>query len=195
MKIVGGTVFDGSGSPGRRADIGIQGNHIVAMGDLSDAEAVREIDVAGMVVAPGFIDVHTHSDFTLLINGRAESTVHQGITTIVTGSCGHGCAPIGDPDLARLNILGYRSDWGPPLEWQSFAEYLDQLRGQGVSVNVLSLVGHGALRLAVMGFAPRTATAEELSQMSALLADAMEAGAAGLSTGLEYPPGWHADLR
>ncbi len=195
IKIVGGTVFDGSGAPPRSVDIGICGNTIRELGDLSAVEAHKEIDAAGLVVAPGLIDVHTHSDFSLFLNGRAESTVRQGITTVVTGTCGHGCAPIGDPELVRLNTLGYRSDWPTSLEWRTFGEYVSKLLDQGVSCNVLSLVGHGALRLTVMGFTARVATADELAQMSLLLNDAMEAGAAGLSTGLEYPPGWHADRR
>ena len=195
IKIVSGTVFDGSGAPPRSVDVGICDSRIEKLGDLSGVEAEKEIDATGLAVAPGFIDVHTHSDFTLFLNGRAESTVRQGITTVVTGTCGHGCAPIGNPELVRLNLLGYRSDWSTSLEWRTFGEYVGKLVDQGVSCNVLSLVGHGALRLAVMGFTPRVATADELAQMCALLSDAMEAGAAGLSTGLEYPPGWHADLR
>ena len=191
--IVNGSMVDGSGGPARRADIGVKDGRIVALGDLQGREAQQTIDAAGKVVCPGFIDNHQHSDFTPLVNRACESAIRQGITTVVVGNCGHGCAPLVDPDYIRMVVVGYRPEWGVPLNWRTFGEYLERLRDPGLSVNVMPLVAHGPIRLAVMGLEARAATPSELAQMKALVAEAMEAGARGLSTGLEYSPGRHAD--
>jgi len=191
--ITGGALADGSGVPLRRADVGIVGERIAAIGDLSAREARVTIDATVKIVCPGFIDNHQHSDFTPLVNRPCESSVRQGITTVVVGNCGHGCAPLHDTDLIRMVAVGYRPDWGVPLDWRTFGEYLDRLRTPGLSLNVMALVPHGALRLAVMGMAARAATPDELSEMKWLVAEAMEAGARGMSSGLEYSPGKHAD--
>jgi N-acyl-D-amino-acid deacylase len=193
MLIIGGTMVDGTGAPARRADVGVTNGQIVALGDLHGREAQQTIDAAGKVVCPGFIDIHQHSDFTPLVNRACESAVRQGITTVVIGNCGHGCAPLVDPDYVRMVVVGYRPEWGVPIDWRGFGEYLDRLRDPGLSVNVMPLVAHGPVRLAVMGLEARAATAGELAQMKYLVAEAMEQGARGLSTGLEYSPGRHAD--
>ncbi|MEP7200328.1 MAG: D-aminoacylase [Chloroflexota bacterium] len=191
--IANGSMVDGSGAAARRADVGVVNGRIAALGDLRGREAARTIDATGKVVCPGFIDNHQHSDFTPLVNRACESAVRQGITTVVIGNCGHGCAPLFDPDYIRMVVVGYRPEWGVPLDWRTYDEYLDRLRTPGLAVNVMPLVAHGAIRLAVMGLAARAATSDELAQMQKLIAAAMEAGARGLSTGLEYSPGRHAD--
>ncbi len=188
-----GTVIDGTGAPSFKADIGIMGGRIVAVGHLIDREAAQTLDATGKVVCPGFIDIHQHSDFTPLVNRQCESAVRQGITTVVIGNCGHGCAPLNDPDLVRMVVIGYQPSWGVPLDWRSFGEYLERFTTPGVSVNVAALVAHGAVRAAVMGLETRAPTVSELERMKALVAEAMQAGAIGLSTGLEYSPGRHAD--
>ncbi len=188
-----GTVVDGTGGPRVRADVGVVGGRIVALGDLQGRDAHQTIDAAGLVVCPGFIDIHQHSDFTPLVNRACESAVRQGITTAVIGNCGHGCAPLTDPDLVRMVVVGYQPEWGVPLDWSSYGEYLERLATPGVAVNLAPLVAHGAVRLAVMGLDARPAAPDELNRMRGLVQEAMEAGAHGLSSGLEYSPGRHAD--
>lgn len=186
--LCGGLVVDGSGQPSYEADIGIKGDMVSAIGDLGAAECARRIDVAGCVVSPGFIDLHTHSDFTLLVNGKAESQVHQGVTFEAIGNCGHSCAPIvGNPAFMKRAILGHH----PSVEitWRTFAEYLDRLEEFPLGVNVAAYVGHGALRMGVLQGQQRPATMEETRQMESLLEQSLDEGAIGLSTGLEYAPG------
>lgn len=186
----GGTLYDGSGSPGRSGDLGIRGNRIIAVGNVS-GPARRVIDVAGLAVAPGFIDIKTHSDFTLPINPKAESKVRQGVTTEVIGNCGFSVAPA----LAgKVNLLAdYLSPSAPWLRFRemSFPEYLDSF--PNTAVNTCMLVDHNTLRLMVMGMDNRPPTAAELGAMSDLLDEALRAGALGLSSGLFTPPGSYAD--
>ena len=191
----GGTVVDGTGRPGRRADVGVADGRIAAIGDLSAAEARERIDVSGRVVSPGFIDIHTHSDVPLLINPLAESKIRQGVTAEVVGNCGFSPAPLHGPHsaaLRQLNALGAR-DTGLAWDWQSFGEYLERLAARRPSVNVVPLVGHVPLRVIAMGFDRRPPTVDEMERMRALLREALEAGAFGFSTGLVYPPSAYAD--
>ena len=116
----------------------------------------------------------------------------QGLTTLVTGNCGHGPAPAPDKELAKVVTIGYNEDWGIEFEWDTFEEYLDSIFQQGQSTNIAPLVGHGPIRLAAMGFESRNPTSAEQEKMNSLMAEAMEAGAVGMSTGLEYSPGQHA---
>ncbi len=188
LLIKNGTVVDGSGAPGVAADVAIEGDRIAAMGpDLSGA-AARLIDATGLMVAPGFIDIHSHSDLVYDTCPSAESKVRQGVTTEVVGMCGFSPGPIapGRREAVRDWIGGIGSK--PPATWQSFGEYLDHVRGLGVSVNVVQFVGHGALRLATVGGDNRPARADEQAQMERLLAEALDAGAWGYSTGLVYAP-------
>jgi len=185
----GGTLYDGSGRPGERGDLAIAQGRIAAVGEVS-GPAEREIDVSGLAVAPGFIDIKTHSDFTLPINPRAESKVRQGVTTEVIGHCGFSVAPVlpGKVELLR----DYLSPSAPWLSFreQSFAEYLDSF--PAASVNAGMLVGHNTLRLMVMGMDNRPPTAVELQTMCDLLEGGLRAGALGLSSGLFTAPGCYA---
>ena len=184
--ISNGTIVDGTGKQRFQADIGIQDGKISSVDDLSGTAAVRELDAAGLVVCPGFIDIHSHSDFTLLLDPRAVSSITQGVTLEVFGNCGHGCAPITNPDLAAMNIFGFSADYD--LSWRTMAEYLDRLEAEQIAVNVLSLVPNGNLRLAVAGLVDRPSTPDELKEMKKLLEQSLEEGAFGFSTGLEYGP-------
>ena len=181
--IRGGTVLDGTGADPIEADVGILGDRITAIGDLSSSQG-EVLDATGLFVAPGFIDIHSHSDYTLLADPRAVSAIHQGVTTEVVGNCGHGCFPIGDRDLALKAIYGYSES--VPLDWDSASGYFCRLEQAEPALNVLSMVPHGQLRLAVMGLTDRASADEELDQMARLLQTALEEGAWGLSTGLEY---------
>jgi N-acyl-D-amino-acid deacylase len=117
--IRGGTVYDGTGAEGRVADVGVKDGRIAAIGALEPNG--REVDAAGLAVAPGFIDIHSHSDYTLLMDPRAVSAIHQGVTTEVVGNCGFGCFPIRDPQVARRAIYGYSE--ALPITWSSAGEY------------------------------------------------------------------------
>lgn len=177
-------ILDGNGAPAFRADVGLQGDRIAEIGDLSAATAGVIVDGTGLTAAPGFIDMHSHSDFTLPINPRAESKVRQGVTAEVIGMCGSSPAPI-DP-VSGESVMAMHPDL--PWEWNTFGQYLDYLRRQGLSVNVVPLVGHGRIRAQGMGLADRAPTADEMAAMKKLVAQAMDEGAWGMSTGLIYPP-------
>ena len=183
--IRGGTVVDGSGRPARTTDIGIVDDRIESIGPLDDARSRDEIDAEGLVVSPGFVDIHSHSDFTLLVDPRAQSSVYQGVTTELVGNCGHGCAPISDPELFTANIYGY--DPRTKITWKSFADYLESLDSARPAINVASLIPNGNLRIAAMGFEERPASPNERGTMTSLLEEGLEAGAFGYSTGLESP--------
>ena len=163
MKLVfrNGTVYDGTGAEGRVADVAVEDGRIAGIGRI-DADAL-EIDASGLVVAPGFIDIHSHSDYTLLVDPRAVSAIHQGVTTEVVGNCGFGCFPIRDPAVARRAIYGY-SD-ALPVTWSSAGEYFDVLEAAKPAVNVPSLVPNGQLRIATMGVVDRAADSRELAEM------------------------------
>ncbi len=143
----------------------------------------------GLAVCPGFIDLHTHSDFTLLVNGRAESQVHQGVTTETVGQCGHSCAPVARAEDARHGAVGYSDDCNVDMGWRSFGEYLDRLDATPLGVNVAAFVGHGAVHRAVLGNELRTPSIDETRRMADLVDEAFDQGAYGFSTGLEYWPG------
>src|SRR5467141_4245548 len=190
--IRGGRVLDGTGSGSRALDVGIRQGRITGVGRLKGSGAVRTIDATDQYVVPGFIDIHTHSDVGVLVEPTAECAVRQGVTTHVVGNCGDSPAPISDTyrDLAvrRFEYYAQARDW----TWSSCGEYLDFMARQRVGVNIASLVGHGSIRLATMGFEERPATKPELRTMSRHVDEAMRAGAFGMSTGLVYPPGCFA---
>jgi N-acyl-D-amino-acid deacylase len=189
LKIEGATVIDGTGAAGSRADVGIRDERVVAVGDLGRAPAAQRLHAAGRVVTPGFIDMHSHSDWRLWGNRRAESKIRQGVTTEVVGNCGFSPAPASAEFLEDLRAFALYVPRGMDFAWRSVGDYLRAFDAEGTALNVVHLVGHGTVRVAAMGFARRPPTADELARMERLVDEAMEAGAWGLSTGLIYAPG------
>jgi N-acyl-D-amino-acid deacylase len=195
--LANGRIVDGGGNPWFWGDLGIGGGQVTAIAPPGTLRGERTLDVAGRFVTPGFVDVHTHSDLSILVNRQAESVVRQGVTTEVIGNCGMSPAPVDEAHLSEI-----RQQWGPISEeaavtagawaWRTFGQYLAELERGDVAINLASLVGHGALRTAVMGLEERAPTAAELGRMETLLDEGMQAGAYGLSTGLVYPPGCYA---
>ncbi len=193
LLIRGGTVVDGSGAPGRRADVAVAGDRVAAIGPGLAGPAERVIEAGGHVVAPGFIDAHSHSDLFYLGCPSAESKVRQGVTTEVVGMCSFSQAPL-RPEQREV-IQGWAGGIGASLDlrWETFGQYLDALRAVQPSVNVAHFVGHGALRIAAMGFEARPAGPDDLRAMERRLGEAMDAGAFGFSTGLVYPPSAYSE--
>ncbi len=195
LLIRGGKILDGSGNPWFKADLAIEGGRIAALGRIKAIpEAV--IDADGLAVAPGFIDVHSHSDLMLIAEPEAKPKIMQGITTEIVGQDGLGEAPIRS-DLEedwRRYLSGLNGDPEISWDWESFSEYLTRLEEARPATNVASLVGHGNLRLLTMGMEDRRPTDEELREMRGLLEEALKEGALGLSTGLIYPPCSYSDL-
>ena len=192
--LANGRIVDGCGNPWYRGDIAIRDGKIASIAPPGTLQGKRIIDVRDHYISPGFIDIHTHSDLTLLVNRRAESAVRQGVTTHVIGNCGMSPAPLNPAHLDDMHIFWDLLLNMPEVTWQwrTFGQYLDTLQQGGLGINIAALAGHGALRLAVMGFEDRTPTPPELEEMKTLLGEAMQAGAFGLSTGLVYPPGCFA---
>jgi N-acyl-D-aspartate/D-glutamate deacylase len=197
--IRGGAVYDGSGAPAFPAAVGIEHGRIVAVardGDAAALDGATVVDATGLAVAPGFIDLHSHSDWILPQADHGEilaPLLEQGITTIVTGNCGFSPAPV-EPATVHLLEQGSELVRDRPLafEWRTHREFLDRLAAAPLALNVAHLAGHGSIRLAVMGdrFAP--ARAADVDAMAAWVREAMEAGCIGLSTGLGYAPGMFA---
>lgn len=187
LLIKNGRIIDGSGAPWFRGDVGIVDEKIRAVGRLKDYNSKQLVDARGLIVSPGFIDAHSHSDLTLLVNGQAESKIRQGVTTEVTGNCGYSPAPVSEKYRDEL-MAELKEEYDLELSWSSFSEYIERMKSSKISVNVVPLVGHGALRASVMGYENREPTIDELNKMKELLIETMEAGAAGFSSGLIYPP-------
>jgi len=188
-----GTVVDGSGSPASCVDVAIENGIIAAVGDLKKQTARNYVDATGLVVSPGFIDIHTHSDLSLIVDGRAVSMITQGVTTNTTGNCGLSPAPVSGETRHLIRTMMTVLHEETPWVWGSFGEYVKHLRKYSLSINVAPLVGHGPLRLIAMGsdFA-RPAGPSEIKSMCRSLQIAMDQGAFGLSTGLVYPPGLYS---
>lgn len=195
MLLTAGTVIDGSGAPARLADVGVRDGAICYLGSTrDDLHAAEIVDCAGLVVAPGFIDIHTHSDLTVLAAPSADSAVLQGVTTQVTGNCGFSPFPVHPDRLALLSDhIGGIGGEAVPLDWTGLPGYADRLAMSPPAINVAPLVGHGALRIAAMDDPYGPADDRAIDVMCALLSDCLEEGAAGLSTGLTLPPSALAD--
>ena len=191
IKIVGGTVHDGSGLPGVEADVGVKGDVIETVGDLSTSEAVLTIDATSKSVTPGFIDLHTHSDASFLVDPLADSKLTQGVTLEYFGNCGMSfCAPLYGAARDQLRERLTRGGEGTfEVDWQDFDGYLNALERRGSAINIATQVGHGTVRSAVMGMDNRGPDIDELQHMIRLVEESLDAGALGMSTGLWYAPG------
>jgi len=189
LVIRNGRIIDGAGSPWYSGDVGIRGGRIAAIGNLASAAARRTIDARGMVVAPGFIDMLGQSDLTLLVDPRVPSKIFQGITTEVTGE-GDSIAPLNDRILKADRIYFEHMQVGP--DWRDFSGYFARLEKQGTGINMAMYVGATRVRRMVIGDENRAPTPAELEQMKALVRQAMQQGAVGLSTALQYPPAPYA---
>lgn len=188
LLIHGGELIDGSGAARRRADVGLVGDRIAAVGELAGQSARQRLDAAGLIVAPGFIDAHTHDDALLLEHPAAHPKLMQGVTTVVAGHCGVSLAPLpaGVEAPPPLDVLGHGA--AGLGRFERFADYLDALRAAQPAVNAAALVGHTTLRVACMADLDRAASAAEAAAMRERLAQALQDGAIGLSTGVYYPP-------
>ena len=193
LKIVGGTLVDGSGAPGRRGDLAVRGDRVVAMGTVAGS-AAQTIDATGQVVAPGFVDVHTHYDAQVLWDRMLTISPWHGVTTVVIGNCGFGVAPTRPAHrelilrtLEKVEGMSFEAlEAGLGTDWpfETFPQYLDAVERRGTAINVAALIGHTPVRLYVMGeeATERPATHAEVAQMRAIVREALEAGAAGFAT-------------
>jgi N-acyl-D-amino-acid deacylase len=187
--IRGGHVIDGTGSPWYEADVGIREGRIAAIGRLAGASAKTTIDARGKIVAPGFIDMLGQSELTLLVDPHVPSKIFQGITTEITGE-GGSAAPLNDA-IIKADHVGYAHLKITP-DWRTFAQYFARLEKQGIGINMATYVGATQVRRMVLGDADKQPTADELARMQALVRDAMDQGAVGLSTSLQYAPAPYA---
>ena len=193
LLIVDTQIVDGTGSPWRHGNVAIKGDRIVAVGHTWSDEATITLDGKDLVTCPGFVDFHAHSDLSLLANPRAESAIRQGITTQVNGNCGVSGAPLTSEEATDLRRISLYADQANtiraiPYTWRSMAEYLDLFRQHGTAINFVTMVGNSNLRRIVMGAQERSPTAEEMSEMKRVLAQALDEGGWGLSTGLAFVP-------
>jgi N-acyl-D-amino-acid deacylase len=187
--IFGGRVVDGAGNPWYSADIGVRGKDIVRIGAVDRKDCDRAVNAKGMYVCPGFIDIHTHSDLNALIFPGCDSTLRQGVTTHLVGNCGISVAPLKEPNVEAM--MNYWGEWAGKMSrpaWRTFGQYLRTLEKSGVGHNIAALVGHGAVRTAVMGTERGDPAPRQLREMKGLVDEAMSSGAFGMSTGLVYPP-------
>ena len=187
--IRGGTVYDGTGTEPRQADVAIRGDHIAGVGDFKAAKAKTVIDAKGLAVAPGFINMLSWSTESLIQDGRSQSEIRQGVTTEIMGE-GESMGPIND--RVREHILHTQTDIKYDIKWNTLAEYLQYLEKRGISCNVASFLGATTVREYVIGFEDKPPTPEQLEQMRDLVRKEMEAGALGIGTSLIYPPAFYA---
>jgi N-acyl-D-amino-acid deacylase len=181
-------VYDGQGGPPFGGDIGIVGETIQTVGKAKAGRGKLVIEGKGLAVSPGFIDAHDHTDVSLIINPKAESVIHQGITTLVSGNCGGSVFPVPDAIFEELKENA-KIVYGLDLTWKDMAGFFGRLEEKGIALNYSTLLGHGAIRGAAMGFNDRPPSPEELEKMKSLVEEHMRAGVFGLSSGLEYTPG------
>jgi N-acyl-D-amino-acid deacylase len=183
-------IIDGTGKSGFKADVGIVDQRIVIIAVNISQEASQTIRAEGLCLVPGFIDPHMHSDLTVFGNQRAESSIHQGVTTQVIGNCGLSAAPMAGETVGDLQALSMGIDIG--FKWESMAEYLEHLQKTGMAVNMVPLIGHSNVRGLVLGYDDVKPTPDQQVKMENLVDEAMEQGARGISTGLFYTPGFFA---
>ena len=194
LLVKNGRIIDGTGSASYTADVAVAGGEIVAIGKL-DGESAKTIDAAGLAVSPGFIDLHTHSDMSFLLDPTAQSKVRQGVTLELAGNCGSSfCAPlIGEAEeLFKTRASQYTDSFD--ITWNDFGGYLDAVQSAGPALNLAVQVGHATIRSCVLGLDSRAPSGEELDRMKSLAAESLDAGAMGFSTGLFYAPGNYARL-
>ncbi|MEC7572567.1 MAG: amidohydrolase family protein, partial [Pseudomonadota bacterium] len=183
--LVGGDVVDGTGAPRRRADVAVRDDRIVAVGGLADWHAGQRFDVRGQVVAPGFIDVHTHDDYALLAKPDMDMKVSQGVTSVVVGNCGISLAPLTFTEMEPgLALLGDEQAFRFP----KMGQFLDAIDDAPAALNAVFLVGHTTLRFGTLDRTDRPASSDEIKIMRDLLEEGLKAGASGMSTGLFYDP-------
>jgi N-acyl-D-amino-acid deacylase len=186
--IKNGRINTGAGNPWFRGDVGIIGDKIVEVGRITDT-AGEVLDAEGLMVSPGFIDLHDHSDFTILVNREADNKIHMGVSTIVYSSCGSGAAPLNEEMRKEIRRQApYLSEAGVEANWSTMEEYLSLVESHGISINVAPLVGFGTVRKYVIGMEMRDPTPGEMEAMKGELVKAMEAGCRGMATGLRYDP-------
>ncbi len=188
LLVAGGLVYDGSGGPPVRADVGVSGGAVREIGRIRRSRAATVIEADGQAVSPGFIDVHDHTDTNILVNPKAESAVRQGVTTLICGQCGGSPFPLTGEDLAAQRRT-LRENGVSDADWTDIRGFLARVERGGTALNFAAFVGHGSVRAAAMGYDARPASAEEMEKMKAFVAEAMAGGALGLSSGLEYTPG------
>lgn len=188
-----GGILDGTGAPGFPADLAVEKGRIAAIGRLDGAETRETLDISGLTVCPGFIDAHCHSDALPFADPPNPAKILQGVTTEVNGNCGSTAFPLVEP--TRQLLIEHQTGLFAELlfDWHDFASYAERLRQVGPLSNITQLVGHHALRVAAMGFERRAPSSDELKLMRRLLAEALEQGAAGFSTGLIYAPGLYSE--
>ena len=197
IAIVNGKILDGTGNPWFKGDIGIVRDRIVKIGRIDARIAKRVVDASEKAVCPGFIDAHSHSDMSLIFDPRCESTIRQGITTLVVGQCGMSLAPINPKfeGLLKRDLAPFLPGTKIQFPWKTFKQYISRMKRLRLTCNTVHLVGHGTVRIAAIGFEERDPTLRELDAMRAMVAEAMKAGAVGMSSGLIYPPGVFSKTR
>lgn len=194
--IKNGFIIDGTGREGYFGDVSIDGDRIVKIGDLENETAKKIINAKGLVVAPGFIDIHSHSDWRVFSTLKTENVIRQGVTTEVVGQCGDSPFPVIDDKAHEIyDYFSNQNISSDLLKWSTSKEFFNTADEVGVSHNIVPLAGHGTIRMNVMGYENRKPTDKELNKMKSLVEDAMKSGAFGISTGFPYPPGLFADTQ
>lgn len=189
LVIKNGRIIDGAGNPWYNADVYVRDGRIAEISRAYAGEAERVIDAKGLIVCPGFLDMHNHSEYGLLVNPRAESFIRQGVTTLSIGHCGFSPAPVSDrykQEFMKLTVSP--EGLGLDVDWHTYGEYFAKVEGNGTALNIRALVGHGTVRTAVMGVEDRDPNPDELDEMKTLIDQAFTDGVVGVSTGLTYVP-------
>ncbi len=184
-------IVDGTSAPWYRGSVAVKDGRIAKIGAIETDMAKEVIDGEDLYLAPGFIDIHSHSDESLLKFPLAESRILQGVTTEIGGNCGISVAPVSCEEAKKQQLKDYVGDLD--YTWETMGQYLKRMEDQGISTNLGMLAGHGSVRIAAMGFDNRRPTEAEMETMKSILRQSMEDGAYGMSSGLIYPPGCFAD--